>query len=258
MRKETFSVIIVPHDVDKTHTYRISYRMFYTLLILVGVGVVVMILFVVTYGRLLLKARESVMLEHKVEELVRKNNKMDEIIREMSQIRTMDVKIRKMLGVELKEDSSRTVSERPPLDLRDREMVDQQARLLKATPVFWPLRGYITRGFEIGAGKNSEDYHPGVDIAVERGTPVKAAASGYVIRAGWDDTYGYRVIIDHGFGMKTLYGHNERLVVFENETVSRGQTIAYSGNSGKSSAPHLHFGVIRNNSPVDPLDYLPK
>jgi murein DD-endopeptidase MepM/ murein hydrolase activator NlpD len=219
---------------------------------------VVMIAFVVTYGKLLIKARESMMLEQKVDRLVKRNNKMDEIIRDMAQIKTMDVKIRKMLGVELNEDSSRAVSEIQIPDLRDREIVDQQARMLKATPVFWPLRGYITRGFEIGVGKSSDEYHPGVDIAVERGTPVKAAASGYVIKAGWDNIYGYQVIIDHGYGMKTLYGHNERLVVFENETVSRGQTIAYSGNSGKSSAPHLHFGVIRNNSPVDPLDYLPR
>ncbi len=256
MKKDTFSVIIVPHDVDKTHTYRISYRLFYALLAILGIGVVVIIMFVLTYGRLLIKARESVMLERKVEKLVHKNSKMDEILREMAQIKSMDRKIRGMLGVKVEQDSSRGPERSPGYTAGSRETADQQARLLKATPSSWPVRGYITRGFEIGPSKDSNEYHSGVDIAVERGTPVRAAASGYVVEAGWDDVFGYRVIIDHGFGMKTLYGHNQRLVVLKNETVSRGQTIAYSGSSGSSSAPHLHFEVIRNNIPVDPLDYL--
>jgi murein DD-endopeptidase MepM/ murein hydrolase activator NlpD len=68
--------------------------------------------------------------------------------------------------------------------------------------------------------------------------------------------YGYYVKIDHGYGIKTLYGHNERLVVMKGERVGRGQTIAYSGNTGKSTAPHVHFEVTQNNVYVDPLKYL--
>jgi murein DD-endopeptidase MepM/ murein hydrolase activator NlpD len=79
-----------------------------------------------------------------------------------------------------------------------------------------------------------------------------------VDEAGWDDTYGYYVRVDHGYGIKTLYGHNDRLVVMRGERVGRGQTIAYSGNTGRSSAPHLHFEVMKDNVFVDPLRYLPQ
>jgi murein DD-endopeptidase MepM/ murein hydrolase activator NlpD len=77
-----------------------------------------------------------------------------------------------------------------------------------------------------------------------------------VTEAGWDDAYGYYVQIDHGYGIKTLYAHADMLVVSKGERVAQGQTIAYSGNTGRSTAPHLHFQVTQNNVPVDPLKYL--
>ncbi|MCK4236808.1 MAG: M23 family metallopeptidase, partial [Candidatus Krumholzibacteria bacterium] len=140
----------------------------------------------------------------------------------------------------------------------NREMWEEQARIIRAIPSFWPVRGYITKGYSIAGGEKDAAYHPGIDIGVERGTPVRASASGYVIEAVWDDVYGYCVRIDHGYGIKTLYGHNERLLIIKGERVGRGQTIAYSGNTGKSTAPHLHFEVTKNNIPVDPLKYLLK
>jgi murein DD-endopeptidase MepM/ murein hydrolase activator NlpD len=128
--------------------------------------------------------------------------------------------------------------------------------VLQALPSFWPVRGYITRGFSVAGGEGDPHYHPGVDIAVDRGIPVRAAAAGYVVEAAWDDTYGFYVVIDHGYGIKTLYGHNDRLVVISGERVGRGQTIAYSGSTGRSTAPHLHFAVMRGGVYVDPLEYL--
>ena len=138
----------------------------------------------------------------------------------------------------------------------DRELEDQKEYILRALPTFWPVRGYITRGFHIAGGEDDPQYHPGIDIGVDRGTPVRAAAPGDVIEGGWDDTYGFYVMVDHGYGIKTLYGHNDRLVVMKGERVGRGQTIAYAGSTGLSTAPHLHFAVIRDGIHVDPLEYL--
>jgi murein DD-endopeptidase MepM/ murein hydrolase activator NlpD len=98
--------------------------------------------------------------------------------------------------------------------------------------------------------------HEGIDIAVPTGTPVAAAASGTVITAGWLGGYGNLVVIDHGNGLATAYGHNSGLAVGVGQSVAQGQVIAYSGSTGHSTGPHVHFEVRVNGSPVDPLGYL--
>ena len=116
----------------------------------------------------------------------------------------------------------------------------------------WPVSGPVTSGFGWRWGR----MHEGIDIAVPTGTPVVAAASGHVIVAGWMGGYGNLVVIDHGGGLATAYGHNSSFAVGSGSTVSQGQTIAYAGSTGNSTGPHVHFEVRVNGSPVDPLGYL--
>jgi murein DD-endopeptidase MepM/ murein hydrolase activator NlpD len=116
----------------------------------------------------------------------------------------------------------------------------------------WPVSGPVTSGFGVRWGR----MHEGIDIAVPSGTPVGAAASGTVIFAGWMSGYGNLVAIDHGNGLSTAYGHNSSLVVSVGQTVSAGAVIAYSGSTGHSTGPHVHFEVRVNGTPVDPLGYL--
>ncbi len=259
MDKDTFTVIVVPHDPQKTRNYKVPYRLFYVLLVFVGIGLMAMVVFLATYGRLLLKAREAVVLERQVEELTRRNEQIGEIVRNLSELHAMDLKVRQMLGVDIAAEDSLAMSRSQETDLLpEEEAAGSREQMLRAIPSFWPVRGYMTKSYNMAGGPGDLDYHPGIDIGVDRGTPVRAAASGYVEEAGWDDTYGYYVRIDHGYGIKTLYGHNDRLVVMRGERVGRGQTIAYSGNSGRSTAPHLHFEVTQDNVNVDPLKYLLK
>ena len=98
--------------------------------------------------------------------------------------------------------------------------------------------------------------HEGIDIAVGQGTPVHAAAAGTVIYAGWMEGYGNLVVIDHGNGLSTAYGHNSSLASSVGQSVAAGQVIAYSGSTGHSTGPHVHFEVRVNGAPVDPLGYL--
>jgi murein DD-endopeptidase MepM/ murein hydrolase activator NlpD len=98
--------------------------------------------------------------------------------------------------------------------------------------------------------------HEGIDIAVPSGTPVVAAASGTVITAGWLGGYGNLVVIDHGNGLATAYGHNSTVAVGVGQSVAQGEVVAYSGSTGHSTGPHVHFEVRVNGSPVDPLGYL--
>lgn len=116
----------------------------------------------------------------------------------------------------------------------------------------WPVRGPISSPFGPRWGR----MHEGLDIAVVTGTPVRAAADGRVTWSGYRGSYGKLVIIDHGYGIETRYAHNSRLVVRRGSRVKRGQVIAYSGNTGRSTGPHLHFEIRYRGKPVDPQKYL--
>ena len=116
----------------------------------------------------------------------------------------------------------------------------------------WPVAGTVTSGFGYRWGR----MHEGVDIAVGQGTPVQAAGAGTVIYAGWLGGYGNLVVVDHGNGLSTAYAHNSSLVSAVGQSVTTGQVIAYSGSTGHSTGPHVHFEVRVNGGAVDPLGYL--
>ncbi|WP_430884460.1 peptidoglycan DD-metalloendopeptidase family protein [Fusibacter sp. JL216-2] len=113
-------------------------------------------------------------------------------------------------------------------------------------------RGYITSGFGWRWGRK----HTGIDVGIPTGTPVTAADGGVVIFSGTKGGYGKCVIIDHGANMKTLYAHNSKLYVRKGDKVFKGQTIAASGNTGRSTGPHLHFEIQKNGVPVNPTGYI--
>src|SRR5262249_56541319 len=116
----------------------------------------------------------------------------------------------------------------------------------------WPVAGPVTSGFGSRWGR----MHEGIDIALGTGTPVHAAADGTVIYAGWMSGYGNIVVIDHGNGLSTAYGHASSLAVSVGQSVAQGQTVSYVGATGHATGPHLHFEVRVNGGAVDPLRYL--
>jgi murein DD-endopeptidase MepM/ murein hydrolase activator NlpD len=118
----------------------------------------------------------------------------------------------------------------------------------------WPVEGVVSSPFGARAGKR----HDGIDIAVPEGTPVRAAADGVVVYAGARVAgYGNLVLVRHDGDLVTVYAHNRLLEVREGDRVSRGQEIARSGQTGRATAPHLHFEVRRSQAPTNPLEYLP-
>ncbi|WP_295229979.1 murein hydrolase activator EnvC [Veillonella sp.] len=122
----------------------------------------------------------------------------------------------------------------------------------------WPVSGEITSpyGYRVHPIWGTTIYHSGIDIGVDEGTPVHAADGGVVVWSGWMGGYGYAVVIDHGNGLSTLYGHNSELAVDEGQSVAKGQVISYAGSTGNSTGPHVHFEVRANGDPVDPMGYL--
>jgi murein DD-endopeptidase MepM/ murein hydrolase activator NlpD len=119
--------------------------------------------------------------------------------------------------------------------------------------LIWPVSAPITSPFGMRWGT----LHPGLDLGAPYGSAIHAAASGTVVWCGWMSGYGNLVMIDHGGGIATAYGHQSRIAVSCNQQVSQGQVIGYVGSTGYSTGPHLHFEVRLNGTPVDPLGYLP-
>ena len=123
------------------------------------------------------------------------------------------------------------------------------------TPSIWPSTGVVTSPYGLRWG--GSDFHPGMDIANDLGTPIVATADGVVEYAGWDSGgYGNMVDINHGNGIMTRYGHASQVVVSAGQSVKRGQIIAYMGSTGFSTGPHVHYEVHVNGQKVNPISYL--
>lgn len=126
---------------------------------------------------------------------------------------------------------------------------------MAATPSVWPASGDVSSSYGLRWG--GTDFHPGIDIANDIGTPIIATADGVVTSAGWNSGgYGNMVDIDHGNGIMTRYGHAVRVAVNVGQEIKRGQVIAYMGSTGFSTGPHLHYEVRINGQPVNPARYL--
>lgn len=145
---------------------------------------------------------------------------------------------------------------------RVREALHEQQRVIgfhnqlsAYLPSLWPASGDVSSPYGLRWG--GSDFHPGIDIANDYGTPIIAAASGTVTAAGWNSGgYGNMVDIDHGNGIWTRYGHAEAVAVSVGETVQKGQIIAYMGSTGFSTGPHVHYEVHVNGELVNPILYL--
>ena len=210
------------------------------------------------------------------QELVSLNQRMASLMEQLVELRGYNVKLRNALGEQAvvtdsgivvtksarrESDGSRSSDQRRfessygiiassasyPLPVQ----TINEANLKVSFPVILPTEGYITRGFE------PQQRHFGLDIAGKIGTPVNAAADGFVVFSGWTVDEGFVSILSHAGGFLTFYKHNQSLLKDANVFVKRGEPIALLGNSGRmSSGPHLHFEIWKDGTPVDPSAYL--
>jgi len=136
-------------------------------------------------------------------------------------------------------------------------LISRAGKALASLPSRWPVRGAVNSEFggrRSPGGKGSE-FHGGLDIGAERGTPVHAPAGGTVTFAGSHAEYGLSVTIDHGGDLRTIYGHLSKIMVTAGDTVARGAQLGLTGNTGRSSGPHLHYEILVKNRPVNPRAY---
>jgi murein DD-endopeptidase MepM/ murein hydrolase activator NlpD len=136
--------------------------------------------------------------------------------------------------------------------------VDRRNALAAATPSIWPAHGWLTStmGHRTDPLTGGDDFHAGLDIAGERGQPVYATAAGTVTHVGYQGGYGNLIVLDHGFGLQTRYGHLLNYTVKEGANVKRGDVIGHVGNTGRSTGYHLHYEVLANGKLLNPLQLL--
>ena len=135
---------------------------------------------------------------------------------------------------------------------------ERRQALAASTPSIWPTVGWLTSGYgsrpDPFTGESAR--HPGLDISADRGRPVYATANGTVEFAGWQGNYGNLITIDHGYGLKTKYGHLSGFKVKAGATVTRGDVIGFVGSTGRATGAHLHYEVLANGQLINPLQLL--
>ena len=234
------SIIVAPHGSAKSWNRVISEPVLIGIALSVLALVVLLLVLLLQVADLSARTRELAELRSENAEMAIQLESVDVLEAELARLTVFETRIRRWAGID---PSIRSQGGTSAVATRWQQ---EDARLAEI-PSLAPLDGWVSLGFEAGP-----EGHAGVDLVQEIGTPIRSAALGIVRFAGWDETYGNLVVLDHGNGFTTAYGHNETLTVQEGDLVPRGQLIAQLGNTGRSSAPHLHFEVRLEGEPLDP------
>jgi murein DD-endopeptidase MepM/ murein hydrolase activator NlpD len=138
------------------------------------------------------------------------------------------------------------------------KLLDRQKSILASTPSVWPAHGWVSSGFgyRVSPFTSEKELHRGLDICGRKGAPVIAPADGVVASIEWDPGYGRTVIINHGYGLNTMYAHLDKVLVKKGQAVRRQQEIAQVGETGRTTGSHLHYEIHLNGVPVNPLRYI--
>jgi murein DD-endopeptidase MepM/ murein hydrolase activator NlpD len=136
--------------------------------------------------------------------------------------------------------------------------VERRRSLADATPSIWPVAGWLTSAFgnRRDPFTGGSDFHPGLDISASHGEAVLAPASGTVSMAGWNGSYGNMVVVEHGYGIVTKFGHLSRFAVMNGQQVNRGDVIGFVGSTGRSTSSHLHYEIWVNDKLTNPMRLL--
>jgi murein DD-endopeptidase MepM/ murein hydrolase activator NlpD len=259
--------LVIPQGREPSFNFRLRSWAVKALLVILAIWLLGMMVATAFYGKLTGRAVTANLLEAENERLRNYNAKVVEIEKSFRKNLMLVARIAEMAGIQI-EDINLSFG-----SMYDSLYVDSTGQIVIAglpgddiplsleeleklrVPKGRPLYGWITRGFT-PSQEDGKEKHEGIDIAVKEGTPIVATATGRVAFSGWDKVFGNLLIIDHGNGFQTVYGHNQQNLATLNQKVYKGDVIALAGNTGRSSAPHLHYEVRKDGEQVDPSPYL--
>lgn len=263
-----FTVMVIPEENGKTFTFRLPK-------IAIGIFVFFLICFLVSFLVLIVKSAEIVsklqmlsVVKNENDKLLNENEELRAILDKMNELSQFSEYLYNLaipsniretyMGSEIND--SNKIIDTNTIDENSKNFVENSENKLYSEnidkyPNIVPVSGWITRHFKKDTVSNNQD-HLGVDFAAAKGTPIKTTADGIVISIENDKYMGLMVTIDHNGGIKTRYGHCSQILVTLHDHVKKGQTIALVGNTGRSSAPHLHYEVLKDEYNVNPLSYI--
>jgi murein DD-endopeptidase MepM/ murein hydrolase activator NlpD len=289
LRKRFYIVFVARDDDGQLRKIPIPVHYVYVLVVAAAIGILSLTGIASSYSRMLLKVAHYNQLRTEKEELKNRYSQLEQVAKEkdiqVASLGSLASEVSSLYG--LKSDSSLVVSN--PSDFKEAQIsssLDQLYALkdsalsgatmvgltlgmnrnvttadwmrVNAQPSLWPVEGMVTGSFgeRIDPFNGEGAFHSGVDISCNYGTAVIAPANGVVTFADFLGGYGRAVILDHGHGITTRYGHLANFAVISGQYVHRGDTIGYVGQSGRSTGPHLHYEVRINDTPVNPHKYL--
>ena len=245
-----FTLLLIPDDESGTKTYNISKNLIR--FIFISISIILIGLIILT-----IKSIPSInkydLLYNKYNKLAQERMRILELTEGLQRIKQMNEFVRNSLGAEF------NFSQKP-------EMIDSVLMLIPDDnfisfsdniPSTAPIEGFISQRME-NKFSMVDNLHNGIDVVARQGTPIKASASGLVIFSGWTYEMGNQIILYHGDGYFTHYGHNQQNLKYQLDIVKRGEVIGLVGNTGISSGPHLHFEIWKDKKSIDPLLYFPE
>ena len=283
-RLKRLTILLIPDDDTEPFSINVTIRLLKILAVVSVFLLIHIILGGIFYWQYAVVSQENTQLEKQNQELTETQNKIYKILPKITELQKKQEKFLNALGVNPKSSpfshnnplkaqkpvdtfSNRGVSDKnesiftgPSTEDLDflKEKDTQYHDFIRNMPTRLPVSGYMSQDFETLQWFNitRKKSHLGIDIVAEEGTPVHAAGDGFILFSGWTPTLGNLIIVYHGSGFFTYYGHNLRNLVVEKTPVQKGGIIALVGNSGESSGPHLHFEIWRNGEPLDPKEFI--
>ncbi len=259
------SIIVAPRGTGTTVSFNVPGRVAIAVLVVISILIAALAFSGYTYARLTVLVLQLGRLERENAVLRNEAGKIEEIRAQIAEVRSMRRKIESWAGLlpeggegeEGAESTEGVYIYVPMWPRRYSYEIMREAYLHRSSllpDMIVPATGWVSRWFIEGVA--GETTHPGVDIVAATGTPVRCALDGEVTFAGWDDVYGNVVRVQHNDSITTVYGHNDRILVREGKWVVKGEVIARVGSTGRSTAPHLHFEVLKNGIAENPKLYV--
>ena len=248
--RRKLTVMVVPEGGRETRSFEVSYRALRGLVAiaaLVALGLTVM---AGSWWYLAARAARVSELQREVEVMTRDRDRVQALVQRLELIEEQYESIRRLFA-SADPDAPSDAWLPPAASASARAGGVARTEDGPTPPTVWPLteRGFVTQGLH----EDIEGAHPGLDIAVASDSYIRASGGGTVVDVGEDVVYGRYVVIDHGQGYATLYGHASLNLVSLGQTVREREVIALSGSTGRSTGPHLHFEILVDGEPVDPL-----
>lgn len=292
MDKKFYTFLVFPGRHGSLHKIRLPFYAIHLVLVFSVVGVMTVVALAHSYARMLLKVSNYNSLRTEREALKNQNRNLENAVSrtnaKLDSLQSLAAEValtygfgearrphfpEAVLALATQNNSTlessyraslyafnliKRVSLEPPSDSLARGLVSRPQLDRSTMPSIWPVRGQISAGFgqRMDPFSGEGTFHAGVDISAPYGTKIEASADGIILAASPEAGYGNEILIDHGFGITTKYGHLSRIYVVVGQVVKRGQLIGAVGMTGKATGPHLHYEVIVHDTPVNPAKYL--